>query len=201
MPPKKSQTPEEFEEIKTSLVSLIEDVTAVRVQQEQLLGLLEEVKQLRLQNVEKDRSIVELERRMDEQEQYSRMNDVVIISIKIKPRSYARVVAADSGEPSEQETRSVEQQVASYLQSKGIEMDLEHIEACHPLPTRNERPPAVMIRFVNRKNKMALLKQGHKLKGMDIFMNDHLTRKNADIAKKARILKKQRKIQHTWVTN
>lgn len=48
---------------------------------------------------------------------------------------------------------------------------------------------------------MALLKQGCKLKGTDVFMNEQLTRKNADIAKKARILKKQHKIQHTWVTN
>lgn len=180
MPPKKSPTPEEFEDIKTSINSLIEEVTAVRVQQKQLLELLEEVKQLRLQNVEKDRRIVELERRVDEMEQFSRMNDVVITGIKIKPRSYARAVAADSSDPSEQETRSVEQQVASYLQSKGIEMDLEHIEACHSLPTRNERPPVVIMRFVNRKNKMALLKQGRKLKGTYVFMNDHLTRKNAD---------------------
>lgn len=80
-------------------------------------------------------------------------------------------------------------------------MDLEHIEACHPLPARNERPPVVIMTFVNQKNKMALLKQGCKLKGTHVFMNDHLTRKNADIARKARQLKKQHKIQHTWVTN
>ncbi|XP_061824509.1 uncharacterized protein [Nerophis lumbriciformis] len=162
--PRKSPTSEEFEEMRFTLHSLCGDMTAVREHQEQLLGLLEEVKQLRLQNVEKDRRIVDLERRVDELEQYSRMNDVVITSVKIKPRSYARAVAADSGEPSVQEIQSVEQQVASYLQSRGIEMDLEHIEDCHPLPMRNQRPPAVIMRFTNRKKKIALIKQGRKLK-------------------------------------
>ncbi|XP_063347932.1 uncharacterized protein LOC134640219 [Pelmatolapia mariae] len=201
MPPKKGPTPEEVKDIKTSLGALCGDVAAVRVQQELLLGLLEEVKQLRLQNAEKDRRIMDLERRVDELEQYTRTNDVVTSGIKIKPRSYVRAVAGNVGEPSDEETRSVEQQVASFLQSKGIEMDLEHIEARHPLPRRSDRPPAVIMRFVNRKNKVALLKQGRKLKGTDVFINEHLTRKNADIARKARQLKKNGKIQHTWVTN
>lgn len=201
MPPKKGPTPEEVEDIKTSLGALCGDVAAVRAQQELLLGLLEEVKQLRLQNAEKDRRIMDLERRVDELEQYTRTNDVVISGIKIKPRSYARAVAGNVGEPSDEETRSVEQQVASFLQSKGIEMDLEHIEACHSLPRRSDRLPAIIMRFVNRKNKVALLKQGRKLKGTDVFINEHLTRKNADIARKARQLKKNGKIQHTWVTN
>jgi len=202
MPPsRKGPIPEEFEEIKLSIHSLCGDVAAVRAQQDQLLGLLEEVKQLRLQNAEKDQRIVDLERRVDELEQYSRMNDVVITGIKIRPRSYARAVATNTGEPSDQETQSVEQQVASYLQNRGIEMDLEHIEACHPLPTKNERPPAVIMRFTNRKKKIALLKQGRKLKGTNVFINEHLTKKNADISRIARQLKKQGKIQQTWVTN
>lgn len=104
MPPsRKGPTPEEFEEIKLSLHSLCGDVTAVRAQQEQLLGLLEEVKQLRLRNAEKDQRIEDLERRVDELEQYSRVNDVVITGIKIRPRSYACAVAADNGELSNQE--------------------------------------------------------------------------------------------------
>lgn len=132
---------------------------------------------------------------------YSRVNDVVVTGIKIRPRSYARAVAEPSGEPSDLETSSVEQQVAAYLQGKGIELDLEHIEACHPLPTRTGRPPAIIMRFTNRKKKTALLKQGRKLKGTDVFINEHLTRRNSDIARKARQLKKQGKIQHTWTNN
>lgn len=32
-------------------------------------------------------------------------------------------------------------------------------------------------------------------------MNEHLIKRNADIARKARYLKKQGKIQNTWTTN
>ncbi|KAI9999416.1 hypothetical protein NQD34_018229 [Periophthalmus magnuspinnatus] len=201
MPPKKSPTAEEFEDLKSSIDSLSKNVITVRDQQGKLMELIEEVKKLRIQNEEKDRRILELEKRVDDLEQYTRVNDVVITGIKIKPRSYARAVATDGEEPSEQETHSAEQQVASYLHGRGIEMDLEDIEACHPLPTGNGRSPAVIMRFVNRKNKLALLKQGRKLKGTNVFMNDHLTRRNAEIAKKARLLRREHKIQHTWVRN
>ncbi|KAJ8358176.1 hypothetical protein AAFF_G00028040 [Aldrovandia affinis] len=57
------------------------------------------------------------------------------------------------------------------------------------------------MRFVNRKHKTALLKQGRKLKGSNVYLNEHLTKRNADIARKARYMKKQRKIQTTWTTN
>lgn len=57
------------------------------------------------------------------------------------------------------------------------------------------------MRFVYRKHKLALLKQGQKLKGSNIFINSQITERNADIARKARSLKKAQKIQHTWVTN
>lgn len=88
----------------------------------------------------------------------------------------------------------MEQQVAAFLQSKGIELDCDNIEACHPLPMRNNSDkPAIILRFGNRKHKTALLKQGRKLKGTDVFINEHLTKRNADIARQARYLKKQNK--------
>lgn len=59
----------------------------------------------------------------------------------------------------------------------------------------------MILRFVNRKPKNALLKQGCKLKGTNVYMNDHLTQRNAVIARKARFLRMQNKIQSTWVTN
>jgi len=205
MGPKKNVQTEEVDDIKKSLDFLTDEMSTVKTQQSRLLELLEEVKQLCLQNLEKDKRIAELERRVDDLEQYSRRNDVLVLitGISIKPRSYARAVAVDSGdEPGEREVRSVEQQVAAFLQSKGVELDLDCIEACHPLPRRiNNDRPAVILRFVNRRNKKALLKQGRKLKGTNVYINEHLTKKNADIARKARYLRKQEKIQHTWVTN
>ena len=45
------------------------------------------------------------------------------------------------------------------------------------------------MRFVNRKLKIALLEQGRKLKGTNVYIKEHLTKHSADIAK------------HTWTSN
>lgn len=134
---------------------------------------------------------------MADLEQYTRMNDVIVSGLKIKPRSYARAVTTDHvREPDGSVADSVEQQVSAFLQPKGIELDCNAIEACHPLPRRNNSDkPAI------QKHKTAVLKQGRKLKGTDVYMNEHLTRRIADIAWKARSLKKQKKIQSTYSTN
>lgn len=118
--------------------------------------MLEEVKALQIQNAEKDRRLVYLERRVAELEQYTRVNDVIVTGLRIKPQSYARAVTADSrGEPREQDTSSVEQQVAAFLQPKGIELDSNNIEACHPLPRRNDKDnPAIIMRVVTENTKL-----------------------------------------------
>lgn len=97
---------------------------------------------------------------------------------------------------------STEQQVAVFLRSKGIDLDCDNIEACHTLPRRNNSDnQAVILRFANRKHKTALMKEGKKLKGTDVYINEHLIKSNADIAKKARFLRKTKKIQNTWTKN
>ena len=131
------------------------------------------------------------------------MNDVVITGLQLKPWSCARAVTANNGgEPGELDVSSTEQQVAAFLQSKGIHLDFDNIEACHPLPRRNASDKqTIIMRFANRKHKTALLKQGRKLKGSNVYVNEHLTKQNADIARRTRFLKKQRKIQNTWTTS
>ncbi|MEQ2268361.1 hypothetical protein XENORESO_022226, partial [Xenotaenia resolanae] len=42
-----------------------------------------------------------------------------------------------AGEPSPGVTESTEEQVASFLLSKGIKLDCDSVEACHPLPRRS----------------------------------------------------------------
>ena len=64
-------------------------------------------------------------------------------------------------------------------------------DRCHTLPRKdNTIKPIIIIRFVNRKAKAELLSQARKLRGTNVFLNDHLTKKNADTARQARILKK-----------
>lgn len=191
----------DLEEIKTSLNTLTEEIHKVSTQQQMLMDLTREVKELKRQNDEKDKKITALENRVADLEQYTRMNDLIITGLEIKPRTYARAAAA-AREPSEEDLVSVEQQVIQFMQSKGITLDNKDIEACHPLPRKNmQLKPVVILRFANRKQKIALLKQGRYLKVTNVYINEHLTKKNADIAKQARLLRKQNKIQGIWTSN
>ena len=138
------------------------------------------------------------QQKMEEFEQSIRMNDVIITGIKLKPRNSAHTVTRGVEST---DFESVEQQVISQLRNLEINIEPDQIETCHPLPSGGRRPPAVLIKFYNRKFKIALLKQGFKLKGKDIYINENLTKKNADIAKRARQLKKNGLIENTWTNN
>lgn len=43
--------------------------------------------------------------------------------------------------------------------------------------------------------------QAKKLKGTNVYINKHLTKKNGGIAREARMLRKQKKITGTWTRN
>lgn len=122
--------------------------------------MLEELNAFRIQNAEKDR-LVELENRVTDLEQYSWINDEFVTGLRITPRSYARVVTAANGmEPSDTDDRSAEQQVAAFLHSKGIQVDLNTTETCHPLVRRYAS--AISMWCMNTKHKSSLLKITNK---------------------------------------
>lgn len=207
MPPKKIPAPieEELEEIRKSLNFMSEELTKVARQQTALLELMNEVKQLKALMKEKDKKIDSLECRIEDLEQYTRMEDVIISGLTTRPWSYARAAAGgnkDGEDASTEEKQTLERQVINFLESKNITIERNSIAACHILPRKDDKAkPAIIVRFVNRKHKTELLMQGKKLKGSAVYMNEHLTKKNADIARQARYLRKQNKIKATWTRN
>lgn len=75
MPPKKHQaTAEELEEIKLSLNFITEEISKIVKQHMVLIDLVEVMKELKAKIIEKDKTI---NRRVDELEQYTRMEEVV----------------------------------------------------------------------------------------------------------------------------
>ena len=48
---------------------------------------------------------------------------------------------------------------------------------------------------------MNILKNGRMLKGTNVYVNEHLSKKNADIAGFARQLKHRQRIHSTWTRN
>lgn len=195
----------DMEELKDAMNMMSGELATLTKQQSIITDLLNEIKQLKMQTAEQAKKIDLLENRLADLEQYSRINDVMITGLEIRPRSYSQAVTGSRTDTNSDHEGTTEEQVITFLQSKDIDIEKENIEACHTLPVKNQRGKTVkspiIIRFTNRKHKIDLLKQGKNLKGTSVFINEHLTKKNADIAKKARSLKKQNKIQATWTMN
>ena len=194
----------EMGEIHKSLNFMSGEISNLTKQYTLLQDLMTEVKKLNKTIQEKDEKIASLEKRLDDIEQYSRMEDVIISGLTIKPRSYARAVAGVEGseESSPEEQHSVESQLIAFFETRDIHLDSHTIAACHTLPRKDKKvKPAIIVRFANRKHKVELLKQWKKLKDTEVFMSEHLTKKNGEIAKEARDLKREGKIQATWTRN
>ena len=185
---------------------------------DQITFMMEEIKQLRSLNNEKDKKIAELESRIDDIEQYSRVDNVIISGFQPKYSSYSRVVSYDQDVArhdvaAEEEQTSLEDQVVSFLQQKDIPIDKSQISACHTLPSSvKTSPKPIVVRFVSRKAKIDVLRNAKKLnnvepgkepkqKKLNVYINEHLTTKNSEIAKKARDLRRQKRIINTWTRN
>lgn len=82
----------------------------------------------------------------------------------------------------------LERQAITFFESKNMSIQCNNIAACHTLPRKDSKAkPAMIVRFVNRKHKIELLRQSKKVKGTGVYLNEHLTKKNTDIARHARI--------------
>ena len=124
---------------------------------------------------------------------------MALAGLKIIPKSYAAAVA--DGKDEEEQDGSMEEQIAEFLKEKNIEFDTEDIEACYSLSRKAKTGiPAILMKFVNRE-KNSLLRRSKMLKGSKVFINENLTKQNAEIAMKARKARKVGKIQGTWTIN
>lgn len=218
---RKQSTPEhttDIAEIKQQLADIKHDIAGISTFQKELAALLTTVKLLQRANDEKDKKIGLLESRIEDLEQYSRIDDIIITGLATKHQTYARATATASNantdaEAPQEELATLEEKVVKFFSSKGIDIDKKDISACHTLSAGNRSastntsqhrttaPPRIIVRFSNRKAKVNVLKWGKKLRGTNVYVNEHLTAKQANLAKTARLLRKQGKIQSTWTRN
>lgn len=196
--------PSNMEDIKKSLNFMSAEISKLVTQQKLLLDLVEEVKLLKVALADRDKKIVELEKKVDDLEQYTRRDELVITGLDLKHRTYARVTANinTTEDSSQEELETLEQQIVTFFHNKDIHIQYEDISICHTLPAKSEKfKPSIVIRFISRKARNNLIMQAKKLKGTNVYINEHLTKKNGNIAREARLLKKQKKIVATWTRN
>ena len=110
------------------------------------------------ENKKKDEVINKLSGRVDELEQYTRRDDVIISGLNLKPKSYSDVTKSNEDESNADSTpkvmQSTESQVLSFLNENGVKLEESEVSACHPLYTKDKsKPPLIVVRFVSRKSK------------------------------------------------
>ena len=140
-----------FEEI----ANLRNDVTLLLTGQgkpENPLGLVDK---LQKDNAEKDVNTATLEKRIDELEQYSPMDNV--FGLRVNHTSYSLPVAQSNSDETNvccpvTETNSCEEQVLSFLRSKTVEISKNDISIYHTVKTKTNKPLIVM-KFNNRRAK------------------------------------------------
>jgi hypothetical protein len=139
-----------------------------------------------------------LENRVEELEQYTRKEDIIITGLKID-RKYSDTVKGNSANGMDNRGRNhIEEQVITKLNDHGIRINPDEILACHTLGRQNDDGThKVIVTFFCRKTKTKTLFNAKKLKGTGIYINEHLTKRNAGLAKQARDMKKQEKIEST----
>ena len=205
MAPPRGQRGGDEVDISKQLRELTNKVDKIGKQQNEITSLLKEVSRLRKENEEQAAQINNLENKVDAMEQYMRRENVIVSGLNVAHKTFAR--AADEGDEQDDlaphaEQQDLEDKVVQFFQSKDIDLDKKEISACHIIGTKKRgQKPRIIIRFTNRKSKVALLKQGGKLQGTDVYVNEHLTMKNGMIAKHARQLKKKREIAGTYTRN
>lgn len=127
---------------------------------------------------------------MNDLEQYIRAG-ITTTGLETKHRSYARATVPETaGEDAPpEELQTLEDQVLAFLSNKNIMIEKKHISACHTLSNQDKVKPTIVVQFSKLKHKVEVLKQARKLKGTGVYINEHLTKKNAEIARQSRILR------------
>ena len=195
-------------------VGLSEDTVRALTEQvkslkEESVDLKEEIKSLKDASEDNDteRQMKIVIGEMQTLQQMARINDVIITGLDIKPRSYAAAaaVATEDGNEDKEEPEkvgSMESQIKDFLNERDIVFDTEDIETCYFLSKKGPKGPrTILMRFANRKKKIELMRQRKKLIETKVFLNEHLTQQNAEIAMQARKARREKKIDNTWTSN
>lgn len=134
-----------------------------------------------------------LQKSVNQLEQYSRKNNVIINGIPVTENEKVRSIVMNLAEKME------------------ITLHELHIAAAHRLPASRNRVPAIVVRFNDSDIKSTLIRESKKQKlnaralgfreNTNIYISDHLSKNSADILKKAKLLREEGKILATWTYN
>ena len=192
---------EEINDLKRSVNFISDKLDEILKSKREISEILSLVKKLEKINAEKDEKIRDLQSRVDNLEQYSRMENIIISGLRTTPDAHLQHTPGEND--------ALEENVlALFNKQMDVPITKNDISVCHTLRRRsndsindNNQQRDIIVRFVSRRSKTAVMRNARRLKGTKIYVNEHLTTKNATLAKTARKLQKESKIAFTWVRN
>ena len=183
-------TVSEQSQLLEALTSRIESLEKHSEKQASKIAILEK------DNFEKNKKVAELENKLDELEQYSKIDNVIISGLAA--HSYSTAASTEIDTPQAHE--NVNDRVLS-LFNNDMKTDIskEDISAIHYLNTRNNKKN-IIVRFISRATKNRVMTAAKNLKGRSprVFVNEHLTQKTSKIYYRARQLRAENRIENTW---
>ena len=140
-----------------------------------------------------------LENRIDDLKQYSKMDNVIISGLNVQYRTYARTASnLPMDNYSVQEAGTLEENVLAFLNKHNIPIEKSYVSICYPLKSKG-RNSIILMKCSNRKAKLDVIKNAKKLKGSNVYINEHLTKRNSDLAHKLRLFSYLMNMSHPMV--
>ena len=128
-----------MEDFVEKISSMSIDIAQLLHRQNALNSLLSTIQILQNGNKEKNLKIKELVKRVNDLEQYSMMDNLIISGFNVQYKSYARSVSThdvDEHTQANSETETIESKEVEFLKSKNIPIDSSDISICHPFRSK-----------------------------------------------------------------
>lgn len=170
------------------------NIKQVKDQNETLGRCLETIDKLASENKLLNKKVLELEKRVEDMEQYSRANAVEIHGVPIQTNENVVSVVKEVG--------------------KALDMEVtdDMLDACHRLGNKGQgdNPPGIIVKFVRRLDKEEFLKKRrvkrnlstrHMNMAMDraVYVNEALTPERRRLLAAARQVRREKNFRHLWV--
>ena len=84
-----------------------------------------------------------------------------------------------------QEAGTLQENVLAFLNKHNIPIQKSDVSICHPLRSKRKNS-IILLKCSNMKAKLGVIKNGKKIKTSNANINEHLTKRNSDLAHKAR---------------
>jgi len=182
---------------------------------DKLKSIVLEVEELKKENVALTTKVSKLEdeltaanRKIDGLESYNRRDNLIVTGLPLKTAAEAVSTTAVSGNRSQVSEHSLvtEETVLRLFNTKlNVPVTTSDISIAHRLKiSGNARgPPAVIVRFSNRKARDSVYAARRSLKNIretPIFINEDLTKQKMELFAQARRLAKAKALHSTWTS-